>query len=91
MFQWLGLGSFPGWGTKILQAMWCCQKKKIIFKEKMCLPLQNDPNSNLMSETHKTNDNGFIQHDYMVQFNSSNGILFYCNFVPEHYIIKVKY
>ena len=34
--QWLGLrastakgpGSIPGWGTKILQAMWCSQKKK---------------------------------------------------------------
>ena len=37
MVQWLGLysftaegvGSIPGWGTKILQAVWCSQKIKI--------------------------------------------------------------
>ena len=36
MVQWLGLyaftakglGSIPGWGTKIQQAVWCGQKKK---------------------------------------------------------------
>ena len=36
MVQWLGLyaftakglGSIPGWGTKIPQAVWCGQKKK---------------------------------------------------------------
>ena len=38
MGQWLelytltaeGLGSIPGWGTKIPQAMWCRQKEKRI-------------------------------------------------------------
>ena len=28
--QWLGLGSIPGWGTKIPQATGCNQKKKNI-------------------------------------------------------------
>ena len=40
--QWLRLGAFtavalssvPGWGTKIPQAVWCSQKKKIHFCKK---------------------------------------------------------
>ena len=27
-FHCHGLGSIPGWGTEILQAVWCGQKKK---------------------------------------------------------------
>ena len=41
MGQWLelrtltteGLGSIPGWGTKIPQAMWCSQKEKRMREE----------------------------------------------------------
>ena len=43
MVQWLGLhsltaknsGLIPGWGTKILQAMWCSQEKK--GKDVLCI------------------------------------------------------
>ena len=41
MVQWLGLGAFtavglgsiPGWGTKIPQAMWCSQTKTKTYNQ----------------------------------------------------------
>ena len=49
MVQWLrlctstagGTGSIPGWGTKILHATWCGQKK-IKLKKKETLSGQSD-------------------------------------------------
>ena len=38
------LGSIPGWGTKILHAAWCGQKKKKNLKKKKSSTNTNKPN-----------------------------------------------
>ena len=41
-FHCWGLDSIPGWGTKILQAVWNSQKKKKIKKNKKVEKLHKD-------------------------------------------------